>query len=403
MDLLDTAWCPVCDRQIAPAILTAPPTPAPTVPSSLAPAPAPAQQPIKTRGGTIKAAPGSRRAPAGHARSKSSANVPSPSPSPPAPSASPPPKKEKVKTYISQAPTPLYCSPECELRDAMSALSLSIPPSPTQATYAAYTRHTPHPPSSPIMISGSSSSSDAGGSYGSPYSTNSDYFAFLEGRPRRPSQTANTGSSAESLSSLNQYRALPPTIRTPASRSRRTSSSSLAPRTPHSAGYAHSPPAEKQYTLSFTRAPASTASPSNSPPAISIIPAYAARRERSLSRASSSLREAAGMALPLSPTSGSASVRSIPRSQSDMSPHTPRPFTPLEARPRPTSTVSSRRMERSPEGAGVRGSPLREEEEQDGSKFWSWSGKGVPTYQAMPVRPKEGTPDQRKRMFYFQQ
>ncbi|KZO97184.1 hypothetical protein CALVIDRAFT_96521 [Calocera viscosa TUFC12733] len=389
MDLLDTAWCPVCDRMIPPAILVAPPS----APTTAPPSPVPTQQSIKTRGGTIKAAPGARR-PAGHARSKSSANVIS---SPvPAPSTSSPPKKEKVKTYISQAPTPLYCSPECELRDAMSLLTVSIPPSPTQATYAAYGRHAPQPPSSPIMISGSSSSSDAGGSYGSPFSnhSNSDYFAFLEGRAQ---QAANTGSSsAESLSSLNQLpsRALPPT-RTPASRSRRPSSSSLAPRAPHSAGYAHSPPADssRQYTLSFTRAPASTASPSSSPPAISIIAAHAARRERSLSRASSSLREAAGLTLPMSP---GPSVRSIPRSSSEMATGaTPRPFTPLE-RSRPMQ----RRKDPSPD-AGVRILPLKEEEEE--SKWWSWNGCNVPTYEAMPVRSKEGTPDQRKRMFYFQQ
>ncbi|EJT98837.1 hypothetical protein DACRYDRAFT_24369 [Dacryopinax primogenitus] len=380
MDLLDTAWCPVCDRQIPPEILTAPPTPA-------SPSASPqTNQPIKTRGGTIKAAPGSRRGPMAHLRSKSAAAVPQVQAQP---STSSPPKKEaKPRTYISQAPTPLYCSPECQLRDSMSSLCVSIPSSPTEAKYAAFGR--PAPPSSPIMISGSSSSSDAGGSYGSPFSTNSEYFAYLEGRPRRQSHDQpNTGSSAESLSSLNQpTRHLPPT-RNADSRSRRPSSSSLAPRPLHSTGYAHSPPTEgKQYTLSFTRAPASTASPSSSPPAISIMPAYASRRDRSASRASSSLREAAGLALPMSPA---PSIRSMTRSSSDMT-STPRPFSPIESRSRPT-----RRKDISPD-SGVKILPLKEEEE---SKWWSWNGYNVPTYEAMPSR---STPDgQRKRMFYFQQ
>ncbi|KZT23461.1 hypothetical protein NEOLEDRAFT_546782 [Neolentinus lepideus HHB14362 ss-1] len=126
--VLDTCWCPVCDRQILPKRYLVPaaqhppatPAPPPSSPSDSpknnnspdAPMPQQQRRPAPTRTRTGGLAHGTGRI------KPNGAVKPIKKPSP-APSQSPDPPSAPVKhrTVIDQSPIPLYCSDECRMKD----------------------------------------------------------------------------------------------------------------------------------------------------------------------------------------------------------------------------------------------------------------------------------------------
>ncbi|KAG5648321.1 hypothetical protein DXG03_004893 [Asterophora parasitica] len=100
----DTAWCPVCDRQIRPKRYQVPvqttPPPAPPPPSSSPVRRTKTSGTVRQRGGLVQGT--GRVKPNGTIR-----RAPQPAPAPPV----------KLRTVIDQGPTPLYCSDQCQMAD----------------------------------------------------------------------------------------------------------------------------------------------------------------------------------------------------------------------------------------------------------------------------------------------
>ncbi|KAM6494233.1 hypothetical protein JOM56_010594 [Amanita muscaria] len=193
----DTAWCPVCDRQIIPKRIQVPVPPPPPAPGPPPPSPhssSPNNNPNvrRTKGGTIKRANAGLAQGTGRVKPNGSIKVQS--------EVSKPAHPVKFRTVIDQTPIPLYCSDECRLADlynhnrglplnparatsprpsqtfaasetesdstASSVDSVSSDSSsasklsPSMATLAAIYRFPPAPPAAPVLEESSSSDSE---------------------------------------------------------------------------------------------------------------------------------------------------------------------------------------------------------------------------------------------------
>lgn len=168
---LDTNWCPVCERLIAPERITLSPASEEVVTKSTT-APVP-----KPKSGTIRPM---RRSTAGHSRSGSKSGAATHKPvgiDLLATQASNFATSSKLRTVISQAPSALYCSDACREKDQLSSerfqLSLETMYSgPSSASSL----------SSPLFVSGSESDADAD------LLTNESYFAQLRIHGKTPRQ-----------------------------------------------------------------------------------------------------------------------------------------------------------------------------------------------------------------------